>query len=49
MMGRWARRWKLTLTSLSVTVTVGGHVDEVAEDLAGLGVGVAAHRRASRR
>ena len=42
-MGRWARRWKRTLISFFGDGNVGRHVDEIAEDLARLGVVVAAH------
>ena len=42
-MVRWARRWKWTLTAVSVISTVAGHVEEVGVELARLGVAVAAH------
>ena len=42
-MGKWARRWNRTVTARLVDTHVGGHVDEIAEDLAGLAIGVAAH------
>ena len=40
-MGKWARRWKPTLTSWSVMVR--WHIDQVAEDLASVGIVVTAH------
>jgi hypothetical protein len=43
MIGKWARRWKLPTISFSGDGGIGWGVDQIAEDLAGLRIGIPAH------